>query len=41
IDGITGATISSKAVGRILNRGAQMMMPLVVKNLDQLNRGGK
>ena len=41
IDGITGATISSKAVGRILNRGAETTMPLVVKNLDQLNRGGK
>jgi electron transport complex protein RnfG len=41
IDGITGATISSKAVGRILNRAAGQTMPQVVRNLDQLNRGGK
>lgn len=40
IDGITGATISSKAVGKILNRGAQLTMPLVVKNQDQLREGG-
>lgn len=41
IDGITGATISSKAVGRILNGAAEQTMPQVVRNLDQLNRGGK
>lgn len=35
VDGITGATISSKAVGRILNRGAEKTMPLVVKNLGE------
>ena len=39
IDGITGATISAKAVGRILNQGAQMTLPLVVKNLERLKAG--
>ncbi len=39
IDGISGATISSKAVGRMLNESAQRMIPVVMKNLDILRKG--
>ncbi len=35
IDGISGATVSSKAVARALNESAQRMAPLVKKHLDQ------
>ncbi len=35
IDGISGATVSSKAVARALNESAQQMVPLVKKHLDQ------
>lgn len=36
IDGITGATISSKAIGRILNESANLRLPVIVSNLDVL-----
>ena len=36
IDGITGATISTKAIGKMMNASAQQQIPLVVKYLDQL-----
>ena len=35
IDGITGATISSKTVAAMVNDSAQKIIPLVVKHLDQ------
>ncbi len=35
IDGISGATISSKAVARALNDSAQRIVPLVKKHVDQ------
>jgi electron transport complex protein RnfG len=36
IDGITGATISSKAIGRLLNESANVRLPVVVRNLAAL-----
>lgn len=36
IDGISGATISSKAIGRMLNDSAQKMFPKIVQHLDTL-----
>jgi Na+-translocating ferredoxin:NAD+ oxidoreductase subunit G len=35
IDGITGVTISSRAVTRLINDSAQEMIPLIHKHLDQ------
>ena len=35
IDGISGATITSTAIGKALNRGATTMLPAVVKNRAQ------
>jgi electron transport complex protein RnfG len=39
IDGITGATISSKAVGRLLNESAPRRLPPVLNNLPRLEEG--
>jgi len=36
IDAISGATISSTAVGKALNDSTQVLLPLVVPNIDQL-----
>ena len=36
IDAITGATISSRAVGRMLNDSAQQMLPMITIHLEQL-----
>jgi electron transport complex protein RnfG len=36
IDAISGATITSRAVGKGINQSAQMMLPLVVKHLETL-----
>ena len=36
IDAITGATISSKAVGNILNQSAQYWAPIIISHLDEL-----
>ncbi|HIJ73011.1 MAG TPA: FMN-binding protein [Candidatus Hydrogenedentes bacterium] len=36
IDGVSGATISSRAVGDMVNASAQRMLPLIVAHLDQL-----
>ena len=36
IDGITGATISAKAIGRMLNDSAQTLLPILVKALDKM-----
>jgi len=40
IDAISGATVTSKAVGRGINDSAQKLLPLLVPNLDKL-QGGK
>lgn len=34
IDGITGATISSRAIGEIINKSASEILPLIQKNID-------
>lgn len=36
IDAISGATVTSKAVGRGINDSAQKLLPLLVPNLDKL-----
>jgi electron transport complex protein RnfG len=39
IDAISGATISSRAVGRMLQKSVQSTAPLVAHNLDRIKRG--
>jgi len=39
IDAISGATISSRAVGRMLQKSVAEMVPIVNKNLDRIKRG--
>jgi electron transport complex protein RnfG len=39
IDAISGATISSRAVGRMLQKSVQEMKPVIEKNLDRIQRG--
>jgi electron transport complex protein RnfG len=39
IDGITGATISSQAIGRILQTSAEETLPRLSPKLDELQRG--
>jgi electron transport complex protein RnfG len=39
IDSISGATISSKAIGRMINASGQRMFPLIIKHLDELRNG--
>jgi electron transport complex protein RnfG len=38
IDGITGATISSKAVGNILRSSTEHMLPIIHRDVEQLKR---
>lgn len=40
IDGITGATISSKAIGDILAASTERWVPRISERLDELNSGG-
>jgi len=40
IDAISGATVTSKAVGKGINESAQKLLPLLLPNLDKL-QGGK
>ena len=39
IDAISGATVSSRAVGRMLQRSVQAAAPAIAKNLDRIQRG--
>ncbi len=39
IDAISGATISSRAVGRMLAKSVVEMAPVIEKNLDRIQRG--
>ena len=41
IDGISGATVSSDAVGNIINDSAQKTIPLIRQNLDLIRSGAK
>jgi electron transport complex protein RnfG len=36
IDGITGATISSKAIGKIINDSTKELLPIIWKNIDKI-----
>ena len=38
IDAITGATITSRAVGNILNVSAQQWLPHIIKNIDSFTK---
>ncbi|MEZ5401001.1 MAG: FMN-binding protein [Bryobacteraceae bacterium] len=38
VDAISGATISSRAVGRMLDKSAAQMLPLVRRNLERIRR---
>ncbi|MGB5728492.1 MAG: FMN-binding protein, partial [Thiogranum sp.] len=40
IDAISGATISSRAVARMLNDSAQRMVPKIMADLDRLQDAG-
>ncbi len=40
IDAISGATISSRAVGKALNASAQRLLPIIRSQLDVLRRNG-
>ena len=39
VDAISGATISSRAVGRLLNKSAQDLLPLIQRNMARIERG--
>jgi len=39
IDAISGATISSRAVGRMLQKSVQNVAPAIARNLDRIKRG--
>jgi len=39
IDGITGATISSRAVAKMANERSQQVVPFIKRHLDQLKEG--
>jgi len=38
VDAISGATISSKAIGRMINSSGQRMFPLIIRHLDELRK---
>ncbi|OQX44478.1 MAG: FMN-binding protein, partial [Candidatus Sedimenticola endophacoides] len=40
VDSISGATISSKAIARMINQSGQRMFPLIMRHLDRLRAGG-
>jgi Na+-translocating ferredoxin:NAD+ oxidoreductase subunit G len=39
IDAISGATISSRAVGRALGKSVQTVTPIIARNLERIKRG--
>lgn len=39
IDAISGATVSSRAVGRMLQQSVQQAAPVIARNLDRIKRG--
>ena len=39
IDAISGATISSRAVGRMLEKSVRSVTPVVLKNLERIEKG--
>jgi electron transport complex protein RnfG len=41
IDAISGSTVTSKAIGRGLDRSAQRLVPLILRHLAELESGGR
>ena len=41
IDAISGATISSRTVGRLLEKGVREMAPIIARNLERIERGAE
>ncbi|MEN8303596.1 MAG: FMN-binding protein, partial [Campylobacterota bacterium] len=41
IDAITGATISAKAVAKIIHKSASKMLPIINQNMQDFNHGSK
>jgi electron transport complex protein RnfG len=39
VDAISGATISSRAIGRLLNKSAQQMLPVIQQNTERIQKG--
>lgn len=39
VDAISGATISSRAVGRLLNKSTQEMLPVIQRNIERIRKG--
>jgi electron transport complex protein RnfG len=39
VDAISGATISSRAVGRMLNKSASDLLPIIRRNLERFRKG--
>jgi electron transport complex protein RnfG len=39
IDAISGATISSRAVGRMLHKSAEQLLPVITKNRSRIEKG--
>ncbi|MBI3681227.1 MAG: FMN-binding protein [Acidobacteria bacterium] len=39
VDAISGATISSRAVGRMLDKSARQALPVIARNLGRIQRG--
>lgn len=39
VDAISGATISSRAIGRLLNNSAKQMIPIIDRNLQRIEGG--
>ncbi len=39
VDAISGATISSRAIGRLLNKSAKEMIPVIQRNLQRIEQG--
>jgi electron transport complex protein RnfG len=39
IDAISGATVSSRAIGRALDKSVAAVGPVIARNLDRIKRG--
>lgn len=39
VDAISGATISSRAIGRLLDKSTKLMVPVIERNLQRIERG--
>jgi Na+-translocating ferredoxin:NAD+ oxidoreductase subunit G len=39
VDAISGATISSRAIGRLLNKSTQQILPVIQRNMGRIQKG--